>query len=96
MKVTITFDIKSEVIDKFIKLDRRIKALQDQKDDLRTLILDRYGEGTHRGELGGVNVSHQVRTVIDYRKIFAKYDIPARVINANTSRTCSDVVKVVA
>ncbi len=93
MKITISFDVDSSTIDKFIELDRRIKALQDQKDDLRTLILDRYGEGTHRGELGGVNVSHQVRTVIDYRKIFAKYDIPARVINANT---CSDVVKVVA
>lgn len=63
-------------IDRFAVLDRQIKELEAQREELKNSLINELGEGKFRGELYGVELklTQRIGNVI-YSKLFASFGI---------------------
>ena len=63
-------------IDRFAVLDRQIKELEAQREELKNELLNELGEGQFRGELYGVELKLTQRIGnVNYEKLFASFGI---------------------
>jgi hypothetical protein len=73
---TITSDI-----DALYVLDQQAKALAEQVKAMKDAIVNKYGEGEHKGELHSVTVKmFPVSGTVDYKKLCVAYSITDEVL----------------
>ena len=65
------------IIDELADVDAQIKTLTERAKALKEQVANQYGEGKHRGEVYGVNVSLYQSTTYDYKKLCADRGISA-------------------
>jgi len=63
------------IIDDLAEVDAQIKALTERAKMLKDQVANFYGEGKHRGNTFGVNVSLYQSTTYDYKKMIADLGI---------------------
>ena len=63
-------------IDRFAVLDRQIKELEAQREELKNSLINELGEGKFRGEQYGVDLKLTQRIGnVNYAKLFASFGI---------------------
>ena len=65
----------SSLIDELAEVDAQAKAWADRAKALKEKIANQFGEGKHRGNTHGVNVSLYQSTTYDYKKLIADLSI---------------------
>jgi hypothetical protein len=76
MNAVINFPVPEvSMIDELAELDSKIKFYTEQSKKLKDKIANFYGEGKHRGNTFGVNVSLYQSTTYDYKKMIADLGI---------------------
>ena len=76
MNAVVNFPISETLmIDELAELDSKIKFYTEQSKKLKDKIANFYGEGKHRGNTFGVNVSLYQSTTYDYKKMIADLGI---------------------
>jgi hypothetical protein len=67
-------------IDQLAILDREVKELTEKMKALKDQVINQYGEGKHRGEQFGVNISLYESTTTDWKALVADQHIPAEIV----------------
>ena len=63
-------------IDRFAVLDRQIKELEAQREELKNSLINQMGEGKFRGEQYGIELKLTQRVGnVNYTKLFASFGI---------------------
>jgi hypothetical protein len=63
-------------IDRFAVLDRQIKELEAQREELKNSLINKLGEGSHRGEQYGIDLKLTQRVgSVNTTKLFASFGI---------------------
>jgi hypothetical protein len=60
----------NHIIDQYVVIDQKIKALQEQADIIKDELKKRYGKGTHRGFQYGIKIDESTSTTFLKDKLF--------------------------
>lgn len=78
-------------IDRFAVLDRQIKELEAQREELKNSLVNQLGEGSFRGEQYGVDLKLTQRIgSVNYTKLFASFGIDEKAYKARQEEKLDD------
>ena len=84
------------IIDDLAAVDAQIKALTERAKMLKDQVANQYGEGKHRGNTFGVNVSLYQSTTYDYKKMIADLGITQDTLSKYAKHSATIRVSVTA
>jgi len=97
MNAVVNFPISETLmIDELAELDSKIKFYTEQSKKLKDKIANFYGEGKHRGNTFGVNVSLYQSTTYDYKKMIADLGITQDTLSKYAKHSATIRVSVTA
>ena len=97
MNAVVNFPVPEvSMIDELADLDHKIKFYTEQSKKIKDKIANFYGEGKHRGNTFGVNVSLYQSTTYDYKKMIADLGITQDTLSQYAKHSATIRVSVTA